>query len=310
MTQIEVTFLGTTAGVPTKFRNHAAIYLTYRSQEEYSCLLDCGEGTQRQILSSGLNFMRVNDIFITHWHADHFAGLLGLIETMNLEGRQAPLRIFAPEAEKFVDILLNLGYSAKGFPVSGKNVEYNGSSVEKLMETDEFYVAAIPVRHGIPAVAYAFVEKDRVKIDKEKAKEQGLPPSGQIYQRIKDSGSADYKGMKIKLDAISLVEKGKKVVYSGDTMPCKNIVKLAESADLLIHDSTHFASTQELEKAGKGYRHTTFEDVLKIFEEARAKQLVLTHISRRYQDLQELKDTIEKHPNVSLAKDFMRIELK
>ncbi|MBI5061832.1 MAG: ribonuclease Z [Candidatus Aenigmarchaeota archaeon] len=313
MTQIEITFLGTTAGVPTKFRNHAAIHLMYRSQEEYCCLLDCGEGTQRQIFSSGLNFMRLDDIFITHWHADHFAGLLGLIETMNLENRTAPLNIYGPEAEKFVDILLSLGYSTKQFSVVGKNVEYNGSSIETVMDRDEFYIASIPVKHGIPAVAYAFMEKDRVKIDREKANALGLPSKGPIFKQIKDKGSALYKDMKIKLEDVSFTEKGKKVVYSGDTMPCKNIVKLAESADLLIHDSTHFEDSEEFKsraKESKEYRHTTFEDVLKISEEARAKQLIITHISRRYQDIQDLKDKIAKYPNVKLAKDFMKIELK
>jgi len=310
MTQIEITFLGTTAGVPTRHRNHASLYVTYRSQEEYCCLWDCGEGTQRQIFSSDLNFMRINDIFITHWHADHFAGILGLLETMSLEGREAPLAIYGPEAVKFVDVLLSLGYSTKQFQVIAKNVEFEGSTIEKIFEADEFYIAAIPVKHGIPAVAYAFVEEDRVKIDKEKAKKHGLPAKGPIFKRIKDVGSAEYKGNTIRLEDISLVEKGKKVVYSGDTMPCKNIIKLAAGADLLIHDSTRFEGSDDTKKGAKDYRHTTFEDVLKIAEEAKVKELILTHISRRYQDLQELKEIISKYPNVKLAKDFMKVVLE
>src|SRR3972149_7694499 len=108
MTQIEVTFLGTTAGVPTPQGNHAAVYLRYQSENEFFYLFDCGEGTQRQIFSAGLNFMRISDIFISHWHADHFAGLLGLMQTMNLESRSKPLRVFGPEAEKFVSVLRSL----------------------------------------------------------------------------------------------------------------------------------------------------------------------------------------------------------
>jgi ribonuclease Z len=307
MTQIEITFLGTTAGIPTKFRNHASIYITYRSQEEYCCLFDCGEGTQRQIFAAGLNFMRINDIFITHWHADHFAGILGLLETMNLENREAPLTIYAPEAEKFVDILLSMGYSTKRFPVVAKNVEFEGSGIERVMEHDEFCIEAIPVKHGIPAVAYAFVEKDRVKIDKDKAKELGLPEKGPIYKKIKDRGEAEHKGKKILLKDISLTEKGKRVVYSGDTMPCRNIVKLSEGANLLVHDSTHFEMTDDMMKQRKDYRHTTFEDVLKIAQEAKVKELILTHISRRYQDLEKLKEKIAKYSNVKLAKDFMKV---
>src|SRR3989338_3406587 len=103
MTQIDVTFLGTTAAVPTKYRNHASIYIRYQSESEFCYLFDCGEGTQRQIIMSDENFMRISDIFITHWHADHFAGLLGLMETMNLEKRTKPLNIYGPEADRFVE---------------------------------------------------------------------------------------------------------------------------------------------------------------------------------------------------------------
>jgi ribonuclease Z len=304
MTQIEITILGTTAGIPTKMRNHPAIYLKYKSENEFCYLFDCGEGTQRQILYSGLNFMRINDIFITHWHADHFAGLLGLLESMSLEDKKTPLIIFAPEAEKFVSILLDLGYSTKNFPVVARNVEFEGSQVQTLLETEEFIINSIPVKHGIPAVAYSFQEKDRIKIDSEKAKSFGLPEKGLLYRKIKENGKAVFKGREIKLSDISTVEVGKKIVYSGDTMPCPNIIKFAKDADLLIHDSTFFTDV------GEGYRHTTFDDVLEIAKRANAKKIILTHISRRYQDTKELKSLIEKHPNVRIAKDFMNIVLK
>lgn len=298
MTQIEVTFLGTTAGVPTPHRNHASLYIRYQSENEFCYLFDCGEGTQRQIFAAGLNFMRVNDIFITHWHADHFAGLLGLMETMNLEKRTKPLSIFGPEADRFVETLLDLGYASKKYDIIARPVPFEGSEITKLLETDEFYIASIPAKHGIPAVAYAFVEKDRVKIDKTKAKEMGLPEKGPIFKKLKESGSAEWHGKKISLEDIAMIEKGKKFVYSGDTLPCKNVIKLSEGADVLAHDSTFF---EEMEA-----KHANLEDVIKVAEEAKVKQLILTHISRRYQ-LEDLKEKIKDYPNVKLAKDLMKI---
>ncbi len=304
MTSIEIVFLGTTAGIPTKYRNHASIYLRYQSENEFCFLFDCGEGTQRQIFSAGLNFMRINEIFVSHWHADHYAGLLGLFETMNLEGRKKPLKIFAPEAEKFVPMLLELGYAAKNFPIIPRDVEFEGSTIETLLENEEFAIQAIPARHGIPAVSYAFAEKDRIKIDRAKAKHFGLPEKGPVFRKIKEEGKIDFKGKEISLEDIAKVERGKKIVYSGDTMASRNMVKLAENADLLIHDSTFFSDLKE------GYKHASFDEVIKIAEEAKAKEVILTHISRRYQDLKELSEKIKDYPNVRIAKDFMRVEIK
>ena len=301
MTQIEVTFLGTTAGIPTPHRNHASLYVRYQSENEFCYLFDCGEGTQRQIFASGLNFMRINEIFISHWHADHFAGLLGLMETMNLEKRTKPLTIFGPEADRFVDTLLDLGYASKRYDVIAKPVPFEGTEITTLLETEEFSICSIPAKHGIPAVAYAFVEKNRVKIDKSKAKKIGLPDKGPIFKKIKDHGSAEFHGKTIKLDDIALIEKGKKFVYSGDTMPCRNVIKLSEDADLLAHDSTFF---EEIEA-----KHANVDEVLKLAKEANVKQLVLTHISRRYQDIDEMKEKIKDHPHVKIAKDFMKVVL-
>lgn len=306
MTQIEVTFLGTTAGVPTKTRNHASLHLLYRSEQEFPFLFDCGEGTQRQMFLAGVNFMRLNEIFISHWHADHYAGLLGLMETMNLERRSKDLRVFGPEADKFVYALDNLGYASKGFRLVAENVEFEETAVTVLLNAPEFQIVSIPAKHGIPAVSYAFIEKDRVKIDKEKAKKMGLPSQGKIFKTLKEKGSVSFRGRKVNLEDISFTEKGKKVVYSGDTMVHKNMEKLAKDADLLIHDSTFF----EEDVFDKQYRHTTFEDVLKMADKAKVKQVILTHISRRYQNVQTMKEKIQEHKNAKIAKDFMKVVLK
>lgn len=302
MTQIEVTFLGTTAGVPTKYRNHAALHVKYRSQEEFSCLFDCGEGTQRQLLLAGINFMDIDHIFISHWHADHFAGLLGLLETMNLEGRREPLRIYGPEASKFVPLIESLGYSTKDFGLIPVDAPFEGSDVAALLESEEFTVQTIPMKHGIPAVAYALVEKDRVNIDKELAKAVGLPEKGPIFGRLKRDGEAPFKGRKITLKDIAKIIPGKKIVYTGDTMPNRNIAKISKNADLLVHDSTFFEDVEDM----TGYKHTRADDALRIAKEANVKQTVLTHISRRYQSLKELED-YAKSKGATIATDMLKI---
>ena len=294
--------LGTAAGIPTPGRNHPAIYFRYHGREEWVGLFDCGEGTQRQIFKAKENFMRISDIFISHWHADHFAGLLGLLFTMNMEKRVKPLRIYGPEAERWVDNIVNLGYAHLTYPVKKINVEHEGTEIETILDTEEFTIQATPVKHGVPAVGYAFVEKPRIKLDKDILKKKGLPPKGPIYKDVKENGYVVFKGKKIPLSEISREEPGKKIVYSGDTLPTKTIVKLAENANLLIHDSTFFEDDFES-------KHSTVDEVLEIAEKANVKQLLLTHISRRYQNIQELEDKIKGKKNVTIAKDMMKIEL-
>ncbi len=306
MTTIEVTFLGTTAGVPTKTRNHASVHLLYRSENEFQYLFDCGEGTQKQMLLAGVNFMRINDIFITHWHADHFAGLLGLLETMNLEGRKETLTIYGPEADRFVPQLLDMGYGSKKFFVRWKPVEFERNEISTVLQTPEFSIVAAPMSHSIPAVAYGFYEHDRVKIDKAKAKKLGMPEKGPIFRKLKEEGAVEFKGKNIYLSDVSFSEPGKKVIYSGDTRACNNMIALARNADLLIHDATFFGERDSFEK---DYKHATVEEVLRLAAEAGAKQTILTHISRRYQDLSELTEKIASTPNVKVAKDFMKITL-
>jgi len=310
MTRITVSFLGTTASIPTKYRNHAAIYLTYQSENEHCFLWDCGEGTQRQIFLAGLNFMRLDHIFITHWHADHFAGLFGLLETMSLEKRKKPLYLYGPEASKFFEVLAELGYSSKGFAVNPIDAPFDSKEKTILLEDEEYQIVSVPVNHGIPAVAYAFIEKDRVKIDKKKAASLGLPKKGPIYKKLKRNGEIIYKGKKILLKDVSFIERGKKVVYSGDTRPCASLVSIAKDADLLIHECTYFDNDFDERN------HSSIEDIVKIAKETKAKQIVLTHISRRYQSIKELQKIVEKvagdelKGKIKIAKDFMTLKIE
>lgn len=303
---IEVTFLGTVSGVPTIRRNHPAIVLDYYSDERSTLLFDCGEGTQKQLMISGISFMQISKIFISHWHADHFAGIIPLIQTMNLERRQNELKVFGPESEKFISNILSLGYFGCRFPVTAINVPFEGSDIVKIDETNEYEITTIPVYHTVPSVAYCFKEKDAWTIDLEKLKAAGLK-RGYWLKELKSKGVAMCKDKKVKIEDVANKKAGMKVVYSGDTRPCKNMVKLAEGADLLIHDGTFLEEDE-------GKAHADVKQAAKIAKEANVKELVLTHLSRRYatkEDIEEIAATAKKvFPNTKVAYDFMKVSLK
>ncbi|MEM5829143.1 MAG: ribonuclease Z [Candidatus Aenigmatarchaeota archaeon] len=300
---IQITFLGTVSGIPSKERNHPAIALEYFGREKDILLFDCGEGTQKQLMQSGISFMKIGKIFITHWHADHFSGLIPLIQTMSLEKRKNELKIFGPEAERFVSNILDLGYFGLRFPVEAINVPFEGSKLELIDETQEYQIFSIPVFHTIPAVAYCFQEKPRWNIDTKKLKELGLR-GGAWLKRLKKVGEVEYRGKKIKIEDVANLRPGLKVVYSGDTRPCDNILKISRDADLLIHDGT-FLEEEE------GKAHADVKQASRIAKEANVKQLILTHISRRYTDAKQLEEEAKKiFPNTRVAFDFMQVKLK
>ncbi len=300
---IEVTFLGTVSGIPTKDRNHPAIIFEYYGETKDTLLFDCGEGTQKQLMISGISFMDIDRIFITHWHADHFAGLIPLIQTMNLEKRKKELKIFGPEAERFVSDIIDLGYFGLRFPITAINVPFEGSDITLIEESDDWQVTSIPVLHTIPSVAYCFREKERWNIDLDKLKKLGLS-RGYWLNKLKKLGKTEHKGKEIKLEDVANSKQGLQVVYTGDTKPCDNIVKMATGSDLLIHDGT-FLEEEE------GKAHADVKQAAKIAIKSKAKQLVLTHISRRYTDLEEIEKEARKvFDNTKVAYDFMKVNLK
>jgi ribonuclease Z len=301
---IIVTFLGTVSGIPSIKRNHPAITLEYFSDYRDVLLFDCGEGTQKQLMKSGISFMQINKIFISHWHADHFAGLIPMIQTMNLEKKSTPLKIYGPEAEKFVSDILDLGYFGLRFPVEAHEVPFEGEDITIVDETEDYVITSIPVYHSVPTVAFCFQEKDKFNIDENKLKKLGIK-RGPWLKNLKKTGELEWKGKKIKLEDVSRAKRGLKVVYSGDTKPCNNVVKISKNADLLIHDGTF------LEEDVGSKSHANVKEAARLAKRAKVKELILTHISRRYTDIGELEKEAKKiFKNSKVAYDFMKAELR
>lgn len=301
MSKVEITFLGTTAGIPTQQRSHPAIHLSYRSDKEFRYLFDCGEGTQRQILFAHLKLMKINEVFITHWHGDHYFGVPGLVDTMSFENRTEPLVIYSTEPER-VKGLLDTGYNPPSFEIVCKSVPVEGDAITTVLETDDFAIVSTPVKHPVPSVAYALIEKDSVNIDRRKLQEMELPLEAAVYGELKKRGAAIFKGRTVTLKDVGMLQKGKKIVYSGDTQLCDNLVKIAHNADLLIQDCTYFDGGNFQE-----YGHASIKDVIKLVEMARVKRAILTHISRRYKDPENLKKELKDYPDLEIAKDFMKV---
>ncbi len=298
---LEIVFLGTGSGIPSRKRNHAAIWLGYEGD---SMLWDCGEGTQKQLMKSGISFMKVDRIFITHWHADHWAGLIGLMQTMNMEKRKEPLFIYAPEAERFISDLLDLGYWGPRFRIIPKDVPFEGGEITTIHSTKPFDILSVPVNHTVPAVAYCFKEKDKVNVDIKKAEELYGLRQGPLVGKLKDKGKITYKGEEIKLEDVGIVLKGIKVVYSGDTKSCETLSRLAEGADVLIQDAT-FESERE------NRMHAGAKEAAILAKKTGVEKLILTHFSRRYTDVSVLVAEAKKQfDNVAAAEDFMKITLK
>ncbi|RLJ08316.1 MAG: ribonuclease Z [Candidatus Aenigmatarchaeota archaeon] len=296
---LEIVFLGTGSGIPTKKRNHAAIWLDYNGEV---WLWDCGEGTQKQMLYAGLNFMRIDRIYITHWHADHWAGLIGLIQTMNLEKRRRPLFIYGPEAERFVGDILDMEYWGPRFRILARDVPVDSEAV--IHKTKEYEIRSLPVLHTVPAVAYCFQERDRWNVDIKKAEKLYGLRQGPLVGKLKREGKLVFKGKEILLQDVGVLKKGIKVVYTGDTKPFRQLIPFAKEADLLIHDATFVEEREDRMHAGA-------KEAAEIAREAKVRRLILTHLSRRYQDPKPLLEEAKKiFPETQVAEDFMRIKLK
>ncbi|HEX6307770.1 MAG TPA: ribonuclease Z [Longimicrobiales bacterium] len=271
---IQVTFLGTAAARPTVGRNVSALMV---QREGESLMFDCGEGTQRQMMRFGTGFT-VDDIFFTHLHADHFLGVIGLVRTMGLQGREKAIRLWSPEGgAKILHAAVHLGMERVAFPV-----ELLELSPGDRVERTDFDILAYEADHGPRSLGYALVEHERLgRFDPEKARALGVP-EGPLFGRLHRGESVEVDGRTITAgELVGPPRPGRRIVYSGDTRPCSETLAIARAADLLIHDATF--THDEVVRARETY-HSTAREAADLAKRAGALRLALTHVSARYAD--------------------------
>jgi len=300
---LHVTFLGTAGSIPTPKRSLPAVAIQRKGE---LILLDCGEGTQRQIVQAKIGFHRKTKVFITHMHGDHVLGLPGLIQTMSLLDRRKKLEIYGPKGiEAFVEAMKQNVQFTLTFLTEVFEIEKAG----KVCEEKEYEVHAVWADHVIPSLAYAFIEKPRAgKFYPEKAKILGVP-EGPLWSRLQHGYTVELpNGRAVKPEeVVGPQRQGRKIVYTGDARPSEGLVEFALNADLLIHDATF---DDDLEERAREDGHSTPTQAATVAKEAKAKRLVLTHISARYEDSGILLEQAKKvFPFVCIAADFMKIDI-
>lgn len=302
MVSLELTFLGTSAMVPTKERNVQAIFLKYDTE---GILFDCGEGTQRQMNIAGINRFSVTRIFISHWHGDHVAGLVGLIQTLGKTEESVSLQIHGPVGtkERMKHLLLSCVFDQR---VGLTIFEHSPKKPTIVCETGEWKVCAAPMHHTTPTIGYAFIENDRRRIKMSSLKKLGVP-EGPHLQQLQKGKSITYDGKKIDVDAVTELVPGKKIVIIPDTAPCTGAVELAQDADVLISEATY--SNVHTEKAEQ-HLHMTGSQAAMLANQANVKKLILTHFSQRYPSVKDIEEDAKTYfPGVVCAYDFMHLNL-
>jgi ribonuclease Z len=306
---LQVTFLGTSAGVPTRARNVSCVALRLTQRGEV-WLFDCGEGTQHQLLRSDLNISQVSRIFITHMHGDHMLGLMGLLATCGMTAHARSIDVYGPRPlADYVREVSRRTQFQTNYPLDVHEVREG-----TVFEDEEYTVSCAPLKHRLPAFGYRVTEKDRPgHFDVEKAGELGIPP-GPLYGRLKRGervtlpdgrafDGADFCGPTIQ---------GRSVVYCTDTTYCRSAVELSRGADLLIHEAT-FAEADE----GLAVRstHSTAAMAARVAKESGARKLLMTHFSPRYfpgnqtgpEDL--LREARAVFADAELAHDFLSVDV-
>ncbi len=294
---LHVHFLGTAGALPTPQRNPACIMIRRGSD---TLLFDCGEGAQQQMMRARCGFT-IDGIFITHWHADHFLGVFGLVQTMSFNGRTEPLTIYGPEwVHEFVRTLRHVARFNLKFPI--ESVELTDRSWVRF---DGYTVTAFAVRHGIPALGFILEEDPRPgRFNREQAIALGVPP-GPLFGRLQRGETVTVKNgetsMEIRPEMVMGHSRpGRKIVYTGDTRAIHHTIgEIARDADLLIHDATY----EETEAARAAeFEHATAAQAGEAAQALAARTLVLIHISSRYTDTQaHISDAQKRYSGTILA---------
>lgn len=304
----DILFLGTGASIPSKTRALPCVAVRHGSE---MILFDCGEGAQRQFMLSPFSFMKVSAIFVTHLHGDHILGLPGLLQTMGMSGRKNELMICGPPGtENAVRCLLKAcdrSYTDHD-PDAIRDLEFPLKVVE--MEDSDFIelrsckVHAFTTDHGVKSIGFKFIENDLPgKFDRDKAIKSGLRP-GKDFSDIQNGISVNGVNP---IEIVGPPRPGCSIIYTGDTVPCDRLNDMAMHADMIIHESTYSAKDSKLAADNK---HSTAENAAELALRSNTRMLVLTHVSNRYDDLNEISDEAKAiFKNTLLAQDMMMLTM-
>ncbi len=297
---MHIMFLGTSSMVPTKERSHNAIFVTYK---EHGILIDCGEGTQRQMKIAGIKPTKVTMILITHWHGDHSLGLPGLIQTLGACEYRGTLKLFGPPGSRE-----HMAHLRKAFIFEEKmDLEVLEVTDGVCYENDDILIESALLEHSTTCVGYAIKEKDKRRFDHNSLQKHGLT-TGPHFKKLEAGEAITWHGKKITADDVSRVASGKKITIIMDTRYCAQAVALANKSSVLICEATFTADMQE--KALR-YKHMTAHDAARLANESQSKQLILTHFSQRYKDASVVQREAKEHfKHVAIAHDFMELSVR
>ncbi|TDM15497.1 ribonuclease Z [Macrococcus bovicus] len=306
---MEIIFLGTSAGLPTKERNTQATVLSLEPLLNEFWLFDAGEAVQHQILQTRIKLGKLRRVFITHMHGDHLFGLPGLLSSRSFQGGEnKPLTLYGPAGIKaFIETTLKLSESRLNYPL--EIVEVEDAAVFK---EDDITIKVHLLAHGIPSYGYRLeLPASQGRLLQDKLEKEGIMP-GPIYRDFKMHDTVEYEGKVYRAqDYRAEAVPGKILTFFGDTMPNSNEDLLAEQADVMVHESTYLEGDHLLSHQ---YHHSHIADVVSLAERSQVKLTLINHVSNRYhqQDVTALSEVIRaEHPdfNFRIAHDFMTVKI-
>jgi ribonuclease Z len=301
----ELVFLGTSASAPSINRNLPSVLVKH---DEFRFLIDCGEGTQRQILQAGIGFKRLNRILITHGHLDHILGLAGLLSTLLRWETIDTLEIYGGKAA--LNRVHDLIY---GVVLRGNHTSFNLALVPIeegiIIEEDEFNITAIPVQHrGPDNYGYLFQEKGRYPFLPEKAEALGIPSGPWRRDLVNGKAVTLPDGRKIQPEQVlGEYKAGTRMVVLGDVAETDSLLTYCDQADALVTEATYLESEAEM---AQQFGHMTARQSAQLAVRANVKQLILTHLSRRYRERDILAEAQAFFPNTIVARDFDTFTVK